>query len=130
MPDASSAGVPPPRRAAAAVAALAPPPAVVAATPPPPAEPTRTAPPAVTRPAAPPAFWIQVGAFRSATTAGRVAAHVDGEILVVAPRGPTGRRVEPVLRVRVGPFPDRAHAAARLRAIRSLGYRPFIAVGD
>jgi cell division protein FtsN len=55
---------------------------------------------------------------------------VNGEILVVAPRVATGGRGEPILRVRVGPFPDRAHAVARLREIQSLGYQPFIAAGD
>jgi ABC-type transporter MlaC component len=77
-----------------------------------------------------PSLWIQVGAFKSASTAGRVAEQVQGEILVVAAPAPSGARAEPLLRVRVGPFPDRAHAAARLRQIRALGYRPFIAAGD
>jgi cell division septation protein DedD len=77
-----------------------------------------------------PALWVQVGAYRSAAAAGRVAGQVQGEILVVAPSPRAGTRAEPLLRVRVGPFPDRARAAARLREIRALGYRPFIAAGD
>lgn len=73
------------------------------------------------------AVWIQVGAFKSTATAGRVAAQVDGEILVVPPPGP---RAEVLLRVRVGPFPDRARASMRLRELRALGYQPFLAAGD
>ena len=70
-----------------------------------------------------PGFWIQVGAFRSPTTAGRVAERVQGEILVA----PAGTPTEPLLRVRVGPFASRAEAVARLREFQSLGYQPFIA---
>jgi cell division septation protein DedD len=74
-----------------------------------------------------PRLWIQVGAFRSAATAGRVAEHVRGVILV----GPTpAADAAPLLRVRVGPFADRAHAAVRLRELRTLGYQPFLAVAD
>ncbi len=92
-----------------------------------PAEPP-TRPPvarAVVARATPPApgFWIQVGAFRSAATAGRVAERVRGEILIA----PAGTTAEPLLRVRVGPFANRAQAAARLREFQSLGYQPFIA---
>jgi cell division septation protein DedD len=70
-----------------------------------------------------PGFWIQVGAFRSAATAGRVAERVRGEILIA----PAGTSTEPLLRVRVGPFANRALAVARLREFQSLGYQPFIA---
>jgi cell division protein FtsN len=93
-------------------------------------EPPRIATPAPTRPSAAQEVWIQVGAFKSASTAGRVATQVNGEILVVAPPVAGGGRGEPLLRVRVGPFPDRGQAAARLREIRSLGYKPFLAAGD
>jgi phospholipid transport system substrate-binding protein len=70
-----------------------------------------------------PAYWIQVGAYRNATMAGRVAERVKGEILVV----PSSAAGDPLLRVRVGPFPSRAQAFARLREYRSLGYKPFVA---
>jgi phospholipid transport system substrate-binding protein len=96
----------------------------------PPSRPTnlpQTASPAVTREPATSEVWIQVGAFKSTTTAGRVATQVNGEILVVAPRGLAGGGVEPLLRVRVGPFSDRVQATARLRELRALGYQPFIA---
>jgi hypothetical protein len=59
-----------------------------------------------------------------------VADRVKGEILVVAPPAAGGGRGEPILRVRVGPFADRAQAAGRLREIRALGYQPFLATGD
>jgi phospholipid transport system substrate-binding protein len=78
-------------------------------------------------PAAPVTYWVQVGAFRNAQTARRTAAHVKGEILA-APHGTVGtRHAEPLLRVRVGPFKDRAAAAARLRELQALGYQPFLA---
>ena len=66
---------------------------------------------------------MQVGAYRSASTAGRVAAQVRGEILVVA----TAAETEPLLRVRVGPFADKARAQARLQELESQGWRAFIA---
>jgi cell division septation protein DedD len=69
------------------------------------------------------AFWVQVGAYRNAATAGQVAGRVKGEILVAPP--PTAG--EPLLRVRVGPFGSRAQAVARLRDLQKLGYQPFVA---
>jgi rare lipoprotein A len=87
------------------------------------------APPPAVRPVvarvtpAAPGFWIQVGAFRNATTAGRVAEQVRGEILVAPASGST----DPMLRVRVGPFANRAQAVARLREFQGLGYQPFVA---
>jgi len=98
----------------------------LAAVTPAPIEPPRTK-PVIVRPAAAPAgYWLQVGAFRNATIASRVAGQVKGEILVAPPAA--GDRGEPILRVRVGPFADRAQAVARLRQLQSLGYQPFIAV--
>ncbi|HEX2440112.1 MAG TPA: ABC transporter substrate-binding protein [Methylomirabilota bacterium] len=92
----------------------------------PPAEPVRVTPkPLGARPAATPVFWIQVGAFRNATVADRVAQRVRGEIFV-APSA-SGARTEPLLRVRVGPFAERGQAVARLRELQGLGYQPFIA---
>jgi hypothetical protein len=55
--------------------------------------------------------------------AGRVAERVKGEILIA----PSPAAAEPLLRVRVGPFANRAQAVARLRDYRSLGYQPFVA---
>ena len=88
---------------------------------------SRSIKPVIARPAAAPSgYWIQVGAFRNATIASRIAGHVKGEILVAPPAA--GDRGEPILRVRVGPFADRAQAVARLRQLQTLGYQPFIAV--
>jgi phospholipid transport system substrate-binding protein len=70
------------------------------------------------------AYWIQVGAFRSASAAGRAANQVRGEILVVA--SPAAAE-PPLLRVRVGPFANRAHALARLRELQAQGWQAFIA---
>ena len=92
----------------------------------PPAQPVRVTPqPLAARPAVAPGFWIQVGAFRNATVADRVAQRVRGEIFVAPPA--SGARTEPLLRVRVGPFAERGQAVARLRELQGLGYQPFIA---
>jgi hypothetical protein len=77
-------------------------------------------------------FWVQVGAFRDTTMAGRVAKAVNGEILVVADASLGGARIgeSPLLRVRVGPFVERTQAVSRARDLQALGYKPFIAAGD
>jgi phospholipid transport system substrate-binding protein len=99
-----------------------------AAAPPPALEPSSNTRPVLARTAvAPAAYWIQIGAFRNATVAGRIAARVNGEIFVVAGHAPGGGRGEPLLRVRVGPFSDRAQAFARLRELKAEGYQPFVA---
>jgi phospholipid transport system substrate-binding protein len=114
--------VTPPPSAMAMLAAVS----ALAAVTPTPIEPPRSPKPVIARPvAAPSGYWIQVGAFRNATIASRIAGHVKGEILVAPPAA--GDRGEPILRVRVGPFADRAQAVARLRQLQSLGYQPFIA---
>jgi phospholipid transport system substrate-binding protein len=100
---------------------------VAAATPPPAPAMPRVEPPPIARPvvARPPAtaWWVQVGAYRNATAAGTVAAQVHGEILVVA----TPRDSEPpLLRVRVGPFADRARAEMRRTELEAQGWRAFI----
>jgi phospholipid transport system substrate-binding protein len=98
----------------------------LAAVSPAPIEPPRSTRPVITRPAAAPSvYWLQVGAFRNPTIAIRIAGQVKGEILVAPPTA--GDRGEPIMRVRVGPFTDRAQAVARLRQLQGLGYQPFIA---
>jgi phospholipid transport system substrate-binding protein len=100
----------------------------LAAVPPSGGEPLGVAKPGFARPTSVPvAYWIQVGAFRNAETARRVAAHVNGKIFVTADEAPAGRHAEPLLRVRVGPFKERAEAAARLRELKARGYQPFLA---
>jgi phospholipid transport system substrate-binding protein len=91
----------------------------------PPAEPGFAAKPVVAHPAM--ALWIQVGAFRNAAIAGRIAMQVKGEIFVAPPPASAGAHAEPLLRVRVGPFVDRVQAIARLRQLQGLGYQPFLA---
>jgi phospholipid transport system substrate-binding protein len=72
-------------------------------------------------------WWIQVGAFRNPTIARRIAERVKGKIFVVAAEGPAGGQGKPLLRVRVGPFNDRAQVVSRLRELKALGYQPFVA---
>jgi phospholipid transport system substrate-binding protein len=68
-------------------------------------------------------LWIQVGAYRNSGAAARVAAQVNGEVLVVV----TPASLEPpLLRVRVGPFTDRAHALERLHQLERQGWRAFV----
>jgi cell division protein FtsN len=73
-----------------------------------------------------PSLWVQVGAYRNAAAASRVAAEVHGEVLVVPTPATAG---PPLRRVRVGPFPDRAQALQRLHELQSQGWRAFIAEG-
>ena len=82
---------------------------------------TTATPAMVVRPAG--AWWVQVGAYRSAAAAGKVAEQVRGEILVVAT--PTDAE-PPLLRVRVGPFADRERATARLHELEAQGWRAFL----
>jgi len=80
--------------------------------------------------AAPPAsFWIQMGAFTN-KAAGELAARLLEESLplaIDAVKAPTGLRGQLLLRVRIGPFTDRAEAAAKLRDLQTHGYKPVIA---
>ena len=80
--------------------------------------------PTATRaPGTPPAYWIQVGAYRNPSTAGQVARQIKGEI-TIAPSPTAG---DPLLRVRVGPYSHRVQAVTRLRDLQKLGYHPFVA---
>jgi len=85
-------------------------------------------PPPVAQPA-PASFWIQMGAFTN-QAAGELAARLLEESLplaIDAVKAPTGLRGQLLLRVRIGPFTDRAEAAAKLRDLQTHGYKPFIA---
>ncbi|MBM4442672.1 MAG: SPOR domain-containing protein [Candidatus Rokubacteria bacterium] len=68
------------------------------------------------------AYWVQVGAFQDADKAVSVVTALRHEpvSLITAP-------TQPLLRVVVGPFKDRASAASKLREIRARGYDAFIA---
>lgn len=65
-------------------------------------------------------YWVQVGAFKTPATAARFAERLHDVAVVSSGNGP-------LLRVRVGPFAERAQALAKLRELETLGYRPFIA---
>jgi len=78
---------------------------------------------------APASFWIQMGAFTN-TVAGELASRLLEESLplaIDAVKAPTGLRGQLLLRVRIGPFTDRAEAAAKLQTLKSHGYKPVIA---
>ena len=90
-------------------------------------EPPKTIVAAAPRPAAPravaaKAYWVQVGAFKNAERAMRLAAALSeyAVSLIAAPD-------QPLMRVLIGPFTDRAAAAAKLQEVRVRGYEAFIA---
>ena len=69
-----------------------------------------------------PAFWVQVGAFQNVERAIGVATALRDHAvsIITAPD-------QPLMRVLIGPFTERAAAAAKLREIRARGYDAFIA---
>jgi len=68
-------------------------------------------------------YWVQVGAFKSAEAARRLAVLLaEPAVLMESWAADTL-----LMRVRVGPFADRWGAAAKLREMEALGYKPFIA---
>jgi phospholipid transport system substrate-binding protein len=69
-------------------------------------------------------FWIQVGAFRDADAVTRVVERLRKHSVMVATEG---RRTNPLARVLVGPFVNRAAAASALKELAAGGYRAFIA---
>ncbi len=69
-------------------------------------------------------YWVQVGAFRHAEAARRLATRLRNDNLPVSV-GP-GPRGDLLSRVRVGPFLHRAEATVTLRKLQAKGYRPFI----
>ena len=102
---------PPPRVAVASPDAARPPPDVIA--------------PSAPGASARKSFWIQVGAFRDTDAASRVVERLRRHRVVVAVGGPGP---EPLARVLVGPFTNRAAAASALRELAAGGYPAFIAV--
>jgi len=72
-------------------------------------------------------YWIQMGAFTN-HEAGELASRLLRQSLPLAIDAVTaGRAGQLLLRVRVGPFSDRAEAASRLRDLQTKGYQPLIA---
>lgn len=66
------------------------------------------------------AYWVQVGAFQDEFRASRLIAQLGSLRTTIAPAA------DSLLRVRVGPFPDRAAAVAAARELEQRGFRPFI----
>jgi phospholipid transport system substrate-binding protein len=79
--------------------------------------------PAAARGAPVPAYWVQVGAFRSLEAARRLAGLLGARNVMLTPRGPGAQGL---VHVRVGPFAERREAVAELHALRSRGYQPFV----
>jgi DedD protein len=69
-------------------------------------------------------FWIQVGAFRDTDAASRVVERLRKHSVMVATEA---GRSNPLARVLVGPFGNRAAAATVLKELAAGGYRAFIA---
>jgi cell division protein FtsN len=69
-------------------------------------------------------YWVQVGAFRSAEAAERLAVALRDQAVTLL----TAPGVRPFLRVLVGPFRERDDAVSKLREIRARGYDAFIAL--
>jgi phospholipid transport system substrate-binding protein len=93
----------------------------------------RDAAPVVARVAAPPVveaprparvtgYWVQVGAFSNMDKAMNVVAALRDQAVAL-----TTTPDQPLMRVLVGPFLERAAAATKLREIRARGYDAFIA---
>ena len=111
----------------AAVLAEEPP---VAIAPPPSPAVVRNEPPARASVLAITSYWVQVGAFKTAEAAARVAAELRRAGLAAWNGAPTtlpGNSEPALVRVRVGPFASRADAQAKLRELITHGYTPFIA---
>lgn len=67
-------------------------------------------------------FWVQIGAFREVDRAMRVVAALrDEAISMLSVPG------QPLIRVLIGPFPNRAAATAKLQDLQRRGYEAFIA---
>jgi len=75
-------------------------------------------------------YWVQVGAFKTADAAARVAAELRRAGLAAWNGALTtlpGNTEPALVRVRVGPFASRADAQAKLHELITRGYTPFIA---
>ena len=96
-----------------------------------PAKADQAAPPSKSRVTSP-YYWVQVGAFRTVDAAVQLAERLRRQG-VTALHGPltstAAHPAELLARVRVGPFPSRAEALAKLRELMARGYEPFIAEG-
>jgi phospholipid transport system substrate-binding protein len=128
----ASTPVPPPASPASplkgAAVPVEEPPVAIAPVPPP--APARSEPPARASVLAMTSYWVQVGAFKTADAAARVAAELRRAGLTAWNAALTtlpGHSTPALVRVRVGPFTSRADAQAKLHELVTRGYTPFIA---
>ena len=82
---------------------------------------TVTTTPRATRPISHPAYWVQVGAFRTDEAAIKLVSALGDEPVSLL------RMPDAPLRVLVGPFVSREAAASRLRDIKARGLDGFVA---
>jgi cell division septation protein DedD len=76
------------------------------------------------------AYWVQIGAFKSAEAAGRLASTIrrqDGPMSIRRVSVEITSSPGSLTRVRVGPFADRETARGKLLELQRRGYQPFIA---
>jgi phospholipid transport system substrate-binding protein len=87
---------------------------------------TTAKPPVVTAETAParksssPSYWVQIGAFKDETTVTRVISQLGSAAVTIA------TATDSLLRLRLGPFPDRTTATTTLRALKHRGFDPFL----
>jgi phospholipid transport system substrate-binding protein len=101
---------------------------------PPPANPGSSPVPVASRPPGgrpslqPSRYWIQLGAFRTADAARRLAQRVRADVAAAStPAARVSTLASAALsRVRVGPFTERTRAVAALKALEARGHRGFI----
>ncbi len=77
-------------------------------------------------------YWVQVGAFKTADAAVRLADRLRRQGVTALQNSltsVTGQPADMLARVRVGPFVNRAQAMSALRELMARGYAPFIAEG-
>ena len=105
-------------------------PATVARTPPPVPTPVAAQPPVRASLVAATYYWVQLGAFKTADAAVRMAGQLR-RAGITASNSPLmslpGQTAAALARVRVGPFASRADAQSTLHELVARGYTPFIA---
>lgn len=73
-------------------------------------------------------YWVQVGAFKNAGGVSRLMRGLQHESPAIVTAPLPRFDGQPIFRVLVGPFPDREHAASKLRELVRNGYQAFIAI--
>jgi cell division septation protein DedD len=63
---------------------------------------------------------VQIGAFQDEARASRVIAQLGSAPVTIT------TAADRLLRLRMGPFPDRAAASSAVRALQQRGFRPFV----